>query len=45
MLQGMGAHQLPTRGKMNLLGPGLGSDSRGMERRLAPPPASTSRIM
>lgn len=27
MLQGRGAHQLPTRGKMSLLGPGLGLDS------------------
>ena len=34
-----GAHHLPTRGKMILLGPGLSLDSRGMKRRLAPPPA------
>lgn len=34
-----GAHHLPTRGKMILLGPGLSLDSRGIKRRLAPPPA------
>lgn len=39
MLQRRGAHQLPTCGKMSLLGPGLGADSRGMKRSLAPPPA------
>lgn len=39
MLQKRGAHQLPTRGKMSLLGPGLGRNSRGMKRKLAPPPA------
>lgn len=39
MLQRRGAHQLPTRGKMSLLGPGLSTYSREMKRRLAPPPA------
>lgn len=39
MLQRKGAHQLPTCGKISLLGSGLGSNSRGMKRRLAPPPA------
>lgn len=34
-----GAHQLPTHGKMSLLGPGLDPNCRGMKRRLAPPPA------
>lgn len=39
MLQSRGAHQLPTCGKMSLLGPGLGTNSRRMKRRLAPPSA------
>lgn len=38
-MQRKGAQKLPTCGKMSFLGPGLGPNSRGMKKRLAPPPA------